>query len=119
MFNSISNFYPTKKETAYKLFNMFYETDKKKFTNCVHLLEPSAGKGDLIEAFYNYLTDKLYLVENKMIFDYLYSNINDQSAAFCYNLYLLYKKVESEPNRYPYNDRLIINLFMKQLKMIN
>ena len=68
---------------------------------------------------YNYLTDRLYLVENKMIFDYLYSNINDQSAAFCYNLYLLYKKVESNPNRYPYNDRLIINLFMKQLKMIN
>lgn len=68
---------------------------------------------------YNYLRDKLYLVENKMIFDYLYSNINDQSAAFCYNLYLLYKKVESEPNRYPYNDRLIIHLFMKQLKMIN
>ena len=68
---------------------------------------------------YNYLTDKLYLVENKMIFDYLYSNINDQSAAFCYNLYLLYKKVESEPNRYSRNDRLIINLFMRQLKMIN
>ena len=68
---------------------------------------------------YNYLTDKLYLVDNKMIFDYLYSNINDQSAAFCYNLYLLYKKVESEPNRYSRNDRLIINLFMRQLKMIN
>ena len=68
---------------------------------------------------YNYLTDKLYLVENKMIFDYLYSNINDQSAAFCYNLYLLYKKVESNPDKYSRNDRFIINLFMKQLKMIN
>ena len=68
---------------------------------------------------YNYLANKLYLVNNKMIFDYLYSNINDQSAAFCYNLYLLYKKVESNPNRYSRNDRLIINLFMKQLKMIN
>lgn len=68
---------------------------------------------------YNYLTDKLYLVENKMIFDYLYSNINDQSAAFCYNLYLLYKQVECNPDKYPYNDRSIINLFMRQLKMIN
>ena len=57
LFNS-NNFYPTKKSTAYKLFSMFYEADKKKFFNCVHLLEPSAGKGDLIEAFYNYLTDK-------------------------------------------------------------
>ena len=68
---------------------------------------------------YDCLIDKISLIDNKMIFDYLYSNLNDQSAAFCYNLYLLYKKVESNPNRYPYNDRLIINLFMKQLKMIN
>ena len=58
MFNSISDFYPTKKETAYKLFNMFYESNRKAFGECIHILEPSAGKGDLIEAFYNYLTDK-------------------------------------------------------------
>ena len=57
LFNS-NNFYPTKPATAYKLFSMFYEADKKKFVNCVHLLEPSAGKGDLIESFYNFLTDK-------------------------------------------------------------
>ena len=57
LFNS-NNFYPTKKTTAYKLFSMFYEADKKKFFNCVHLLEPSAGKGDLIESFYDFLTDK-------------------------------------------------------------
>ena len=61
MFNSISDFYPTKKETAYKLFNMFYESNRKAFGECIHILEPSAGKGDLIEAFYNYLTDKLEL----------------------------------------------------------
>ena len=52
MFNSISDFYPTKKETAYKLFNMFYESNRKAFGECIHILEPSAGKGDLIEAFY-------------------------------------------------------------------
>ena len=51
LFNS-NNFYPTKKETAYKLFNMFYESNRKAFGECIHILEPSAGKGDLIEAFY-------------------------------------------------------------------
>ena len=58
MFNSIQDFYPTKKETAYKLFNMFYEVDKNKFYKCKNVLEPSAGKGDLIEAFYDFLVDK-------------------------------------------------------------
>ena len=65
LFNS-NNFYPTKPATAYKLFSMFYEADKKKFVNCVHLLEPSAGKGDLIESFYNFLTDNEYQYLNKI-----------------------------------------------------
>lgn len=68
---------------------------------------------------YDYLIDKISLIDNKMIFDYLYSNLNDQSAAFCYNLYLLYKQVESNPDKYSRNDRLIIQLLMKKLKMIN
>ena len=58
MFNSIQDFYPTSKSTAYKLFNMFYEVDKNKFYKCKNVLEPSAGKGDLIEAFYDFLVDK-------------------------------------------------------------
>ena len=68
---------------------------------------------------YDCLIDKISLIDNKMIFDYLYSNLNDQSAAFCYNLYLLYKQVESNPDKYSRNDRLIIQLLMKKLKMIN
>lgn len=68
---------------------------------------------------YDCLIDKISLIDNKMIFDYLYSNLNDQSAAFCYNLYLLYKEVESNPDKYSSNDRLIILLLMKKLKMIN
>ena len=68
---------------------------------------------------YDCLIDKISLIDNKMIFDYLYSNLNDQSAAFCYNLYLLYKQVESNPDKYSRNDRLIIHLLMKKLKMIN
>ena len=50
LFNS-NNFYPTKKSTAYKLFSMFYDANKKAFGECIHILEPSAGRGDLIEAF--------------------------------------------------------------------
>lgn len=68
---------------------------------------------------YDCLIDKISLIDNKMIFEYLYSNLNDQSAAFCYNLYLLYKQVESNPDKYSRNDRLIIQLLMKKLKMIN
>ena len=68
---------------------------------------------------YDCLIDKISLIDNEMIFDYLYSNLNDQSAAFCYNLYLLYKQVESNPDKYSRNDRLIIQLLMKKLKMIN
>lgn len=68
---------------------------------------------------YDCLIDKISLIDNRMIFDYLYSNLNDQSAAFCYNLYLLYKQVESNPDKYSRNDRLIIQLLMKKLKMIN
>ena len=68
---------------------------------------------------YDCLIDKISLIDNKMIFEYLYSNLNDQSAAFCYNLYLLYKQVESNPDKYSCNDRLIIQLLMKKLKMIN
>ena len=68
---------------------------------------------------YDCLIDKISLIDNKMIFEYLYSNLNDQSAAFCYNLYLLYKQVESNPDKYSHNDRLIIQLLMKKLKMIN
>ena len=68
---------------------------------------------------YDCLIDKISLIDNTMIFDYLYSNLNDQSAAFCYNLYLLYKQVESNPDKYSRNDRLIIQILMKKLKMIN
>ena len=68
---------------------------------------------------YDCLIDKISLIDNKMIFEYLYSNLNDKSAAFCYNLYLLYKQVESNPDKYSHNDRLIIQLLMKKLKMIN
>ena len=87
MFNSISDFYPTKKSTAYKLFSMFYETNKKKFIDCVHLLEPSAGKGDLIEAFYNYLTDK----EVK-----IYEDINSKETDVRKQLYYNREKIYQE-----------------------
>ena len=83
LFNS-NNFYPTKKETAYKLFNMFYEADKKAFSECIHILEPSAGKGDLIEAFYNFLTDK----EVK-----IYEDINSKESDVRKQLYYNREKI--------------------------
>lgn len=86
LFNS-NNFYPTKQATAYKLFSMFYEADKKKFLNCVHLLEPSAGKGDLIESFYNFLTDK----EVK-----IYEDINSKESNVRKQLYYNREKIYKE-----------------------
>ena len=83
LFNS-NNFYPTKPATAYKLFSIFYEADKKKFLNCVHLLEPSAGKGDLIESFYNFLTDK----EVK-----IYEGINSKESDVRKQLYYNREKI--------------------------
>jgi hypothetical protein len=70
-------------------------------------------------AYDKYMIAKILMIEDRKIRYYLYSNINDESAAFCYNLYLLYKQVESNPDKYSRNDRLIIQLLMKQLKMIN
>ena len=87
MLFNLNNFYPTKKETAYKLFNMFYEADKKAFSECIHILEPSAGKGDLIEAFYNYLTDK----EVK-----IYENINSKESDARKQLYYNREKIYKE-----------------------
>ena len=87
MFNLISDFYPTKKETAYKLFNMFYESDRKAFSECIHILEPSAGKGDLIEAFYNYLTDK----EVK-----IYEDINSKESDIRKQVYYNREKIYQE-----------------------
>ena len=86
LFNS-NNFYPTKPATAYKLFSMFYEADKKKFFNCVHLLEPSAGKGDLIEAFYDFLTDK----EVK-----IYEDINSKESDIRKQVYYNREKIYQE-----------------------
>ena len=87
MFNSISDFYPTKKETAYKLFNMFYESNRKAFGECIHILEPSAGKGDLIEAFYNYLTDKEVAI---------YEDINSKETDVRKQLYYNREKIYQE-----------------------
>ena len=86
LFNS-NNFYPTKKSTAYKLFSMFYESNRKAFGECIHILEPSAGKGDLIEAFYNYLTDK----EVK-----IYEDINSKESDVRKQLYYNREKIHQE-----------------------
>ena len=86
LFNS-NNYKQKKKETAYKLFNMFYETDKKAFSECIHILEPSAGKGDLIEAFYNYLTDK-----EIEIYENINSTESDPKKKMYYKREKIYKK---------------------------
>ena len=119
--------YNSKKKSVDDLFDSLYNTgicilfDKSNRVKVAYvyeyfhimLLENNFGVN------YDCLIDKISLIDNKMIFDYLYSNLNDQSAAFCYNLYLLYKQVESNPDKYSRNDILIIQLLMKKLKMIN
>ena len=106
MFNSISDFYPTKKETAYKLFNMFYESNRKAFGECIHILEPSAGKGDLIEAFYNYLTDK----EVK-----IYEDINSKETDVRKQLYYNREKIYQEKIKKYKIDAIEINETLKNI----
>ena len=58
LFENNQDFYPTPENIAFELFNMFYEKDKNEFAKCKMILEPSAGKGDLIEHLFNFKADK-------------------------------------------------------------
>ena len=58
LFENNQDFYPTPENIAFELFNMFYEKDKNEFAECKMILEPSTGKGDLIEHLFNYKADK-------------------------------------------------------------
>ena len=58
LFENNQDFYPTPENIAFELFNMFYEKDKNEFAKCKMILEPSAGRGDLIEHLFNFKADK-------------------------------------------------------------
>ena len=57
LFENNQDFYPTPEKIAFELFDMFYEKDKNEFAKCKMILEPSAGKGDLIEHLFNFKAD--------------------------------------------------------------
>ena len=57
MINDIKDFYPTPKELTYKLLNLL---PKQELYKIKYILEPSAGKGDLILNFKQYYEDNSY-----------------------------------------------------------
>ena len=57
MFTDNKDFYPTKEETVKFMLSLM---PKEELTKIKYILEPSAGKGDLIEGFYNSYVDITY-----------------------------------------------------------
>ena len=66
MFNDNKNFYPTPEAIVFQLLDKLYTDDKNKFYSCKYILEPEAGKGDMIEAYYNYCTNKKVEIYEKI-----------------------------------------------------